>query len=192
MSRRRRTQIGGQFSARRKDMLESPAYRALSLSAHRVIDRIAVEHCNQGGAENGRLIVTYDDFERYGVHRHAIGPAIREAEALGFIEVVERGRAGNAEFRSPSRYRLTFHRAGRDIGDGTHEWRHVTEEQAKAIAKAARHAKPENSNSQWRKTPILGGEKRHRKCPILGADSTTTELSADSTTTIYISGRDAA
>ena len=102
MTRRRRTTIGGQFVAHLIEMLESPAFRVLSLSARRVLDRVEIEHAHHGGADNGRLPVTYDDFQRYGIDRHAIGPAIREACALGFLEVTERGRAGNAEFRSPS------------------------------------------------------------------------------------------
>ena len=64
--------------------------------------------------------ITYDDFEAYGIHRHAISPAIREAEALGFLQVTERGRAGNAEFRSPNRFRLTYRHAKDVLGDGTH------------------------------------------------------------------------
>src|SRR4051812_48403459 len=108
MAARRRNRISGQFDARLIEMLESPAYRVLSLSAHRVIDRIVIEHAHHGGAENGRLPVTYGDFHHYGLHRHSIAPAIREAEALGFIRVTERGRASAGEFRSPSLYFLTF------------------------------------------------------------------------------------
>jgi hypothetical protein len=40
---------------------------------------------NHGGTDNGKLPTTYDDFERYGIHRHAIAPAIREAIALDFL-----------------------------------------------------------------------------------------------------------
>jgi hypothetical protein len=36
---KRRNKIDGQFNARTIKMMESPAYRALSLSAHRVMDR---------------------------------------------------------------------------------------------------------------------------------------------------------
>jgi hypothetical protein len=100
MGRIRRSTIGAQFSPRRIDMLSSPAWRALSLSAHRVIDRITIELMLHGGADNGRLPVTYDDFEKYGIHRHSIAPAIREAAALGFVEITVEGRAGNAEWKA--------------------------------------------------------------------------------------------
>lgn len=190
MSRRRRTQIGAQFSPRRVDMLESPAYRALSLSAHRIIDRIAIELMHHGGADNGRLPVTYDDFEQYGVHRHAIAPAIREAAALGFIEITQEGRAGNSEWRKPNLFRLTFARSNNDRGDGTHEWRNISEEDAPLIAAAARKAAPTKTKSQWRKTPNLSGGNRHRKPAIHSTETATTDHGAETTTTFYISGGD--
>lgn len=135
----RRTSIGAQFSPRRIDMLSSPAWRALSLSAHRVIDRIAIELMHHGGADNGRLPVTFDDFEQYGIHRHSIAAAIREAAALGFIEVTQEGRAGNAEWRRPHLFRLTFARSDSDRNDGTHDWRKIeSEKDALWFAKLAR------------------------------------------------------
>src|SRR5262249_21932178 len=118
-------------------MIRSPAWSELSLSARRVLDRIEIEHADHGGNENGRLPVTYDDFELYGIHRHAIAPAIRETVALGFAEITERGRAGNAEFRSPHKFRLTYLRVGR--APTTDEWQRIkTAEEAQARAKAAR------------------------------------------------------
>ena len=103
MSRRERcTKIGGQFAPRTIEMLRSPAMRVLSLSARRMLDRIEIEMADHGGTDNGRLPVTYDDFQRFGIHRHAISSAIQENEALGFIQVTQRGRAGNADFRTPT------------------------------------------------------------------------------------------
>lgn len=136
---RRKNKIAGQFAARPIAMLESPAYRTLSLGAHRVLARIEIEHAHHGGADNGALPVTYEDFRKYGLSLRLIAPALREAEALGFIQVVQRGCAGPAEFRQPSLYRLTFRPAKGETGDGTHEWRRIeTIEQAEAIATAAR------------------------------------------------------
>jgi hypothetical protein len=56
----------------------------------------------------GRLPVTFENFENYGIDRGSIAPAIREAVALGFLEITEQGRAGNAEWRKPDYFRLTF------------------------------------------------------------------------------------
>src|SRR5262245_65720196 len=85
MSIKRRNAINDQWSARRREMLESPAYRALSQSAHRVISRIELELCYHGGNDNGQLPVTFEDFIEYGIERGSIAPALREGEALGFL-----------------------------------------------------------------------------------------------------------
>lgn len=136
----RRNRIGGQFAARLIEMLESPAYRVLSLSGRRVIDRIEIELGQHGGTDNGKLPVTYDDFEQYGIDRHSIAPAIREAAALGFIEVTRPGRAGNAEWRLPTLYRLTY-AVTKDVPQ-THEWRKIGDIiEAEQIAKMARMSK---------------------------------------------------
>jgi hypothetical protein len=108
MARKRHTQISGQWVSLRLEMIESPAYRVLSLSAHRVLTRVMSEHCHHGGKENGRLPVTYDQFCKFGLHRHAIAPAIRELEALGFLQITERGRPGPGEFRHPNKFRITL------------------------------------------------------------------------------------
>jgi hypothetical protein len=78
MARLRRSSFSGQFAGRLVEMLESPAYRALSLGALRVLSRVEIELAHHGGNDNGKLPVTYDDFERYGIHRHSIRPAISE------------------------------------------------------------------------------------------------------------------
>ena len=136
---RRRNRIAGQFSPRLVEILESPAWRSLSLSAHRVIDRIDIELRRHAGHENGGLVVTFDQFGEYGIDRHSIAPALREAEALGFVEITERGRGGNAEFRSPHKFRLTFQAT--DHAEATHEWRRITTmDDAKRIAMRARHS----------------------------------------------------
>jgi hypothetical protein len=184
---KRRNSIDGQFAAHTIEMLKSPAWSVLSLSARRVLDRIEIEHADHGGNDNGRLPVTYDDFECYGIHRHAIAAALREIVALGFAEITERGRAGNAEFRSAHKFRLTYFRVGR--APPTNEWQRIkTVEEAQALARAARREAPQKTKVQWRKTPNLSGENRHRKRQFHSAQTATTGLSAGSTTTIYILG----
>jgi hypothetical protein len=149
--RRRRNRIAGQFSWRLVEMLESPAYRLLSLSARRVLDRLEIELAHHGGRDNGRLPVTYSDFVNYGIHRHAIAPAIRETVALGFVEITERGKAGNADFRAPNKFRLTYKQTEKT--DPTDDWRKIqTMADALMVADAAR-------------TPIKRGKKRN-KIPV--------------------------
>jgi hypothetical protein len=155
---RNRYSIPGQWQSRPIEMLESWAHRALSLSAMRVLDRISVELAHHGGQDNGALPVTYGNFVDYGIDRHAIGPAIRELEALGFIEVTERGRASAGEFRSPNKYRITFQpilKRNRAAIEPTNEWKAIaTQEAARILAKAARDA-GERPRHNRRKKPIL-------------------------------------
>jgi hypothetical protein len=158
-------------------MLRSPAYCVLSLSARRLLDRMEIELADHGGTDNGKLPVTYDDFERYGIHRHSIGPAIREVVGLGFVEITEVGRAGNAEWRKPNVFRLTYRHTKYEP---TNEWEKVlTNEDAEAIAQAARAPRrSEKNKSQWRKAPVFSGGKRHHTDKFQGTENTTTSDSA--------------
>ena len=134
------TRLAEQFAARPIRMLSSPAFRVLRLSGRRILDRIEIEFAAHGGTNNGKLPVTYTDFSHYGVHRHSIAPAIREVVALGFVEITEAGRAGNAEWRKPNLFRLTWRNT--DNGPPTHEWARIeTREQANELAKWARAAR---------------------------------------------------
>ena len=54
MSRNRDKSIPGQFAGRLIEMLEAPAYRVLSLSARRVLDRVEIELGHHGGNDNGQ------------------------------------------------------------------------------------------------------------------------------------------
>jgi hypothetical protein len=189
--RRRRTQIDGQFAARLIQMLESTPYRQLSLSARRVLDRLEIELAHHGGMDNGRLPVTFDDFQRYGIDRHAIAPAIRELVALGFIEVTEHGRAGNADWRSPNRFRITY-KATKDA-DPTHEWKRIqTAEQARAKAREAREPVAARSNTarSKNKSPVGKNTDHSEGTPHLPPvrESLTTGTGDKTHTTINISG----
>jgi hypothetical protein len=139
---KRKTWISRQFAARPIEMLESPAMRILSLAERRALDRIEIEYAHHGGADNGKLPITYMDFERFGMHPNVVAPSLRALAALGFIEVTRKGYGGAAEKRAPSLYRLTYRpawNATRRDGDGTHEYLAIkTVEEAAAIAMAAR------------------------------------------------------
>jgi hypothetical protein len=84
---KRRNAITGQWSARLIDMQRSCAWRLLSRAAHQCLSRIEIELADHGGNDIDELPVTFNDFEEYGVNRHAIGPALAELEALGFIDI---------------------------------------------------------------------------------------------------------
>jgi hypothetical protein len=146
-------------------MLDAPAYRVLSQAAHRVLARIEIELCRHGGKDNGKLPVTTDDFVEYGIHRHAVSPAIRELEELGFIQVI-RGLAAKAAQRRPSLYRLTYLPSVSE--EPTNEWTAVlTIEAAEEIAKQARSRKAaEKAGFRWRNPSSEKQNLRYRKTPI--------------------------
>ena len=148
---KRTHKIDGQFAPRTIAMLRSPAMRALSLSARRILDRIEIELASHGGRDNAKLPVTFCNFEKFGIgNRSAIARGIREVCALGFVELTRPGRAGNGEFRISNLFRLTYLPAH---GKGpTHEWRQIeTIEEAEKIASKVR-----------RTTKSRRGKTKHR------------------------------
>ena len=138
---KRRSAIGEGWISYPLSMLESPPLRALSLSAVRVMHRLEIEHMHHGGAENGRLIVTHEQFGAWGIAQNAIAPAIRELVALGFVEVTEKGCGGNENQRRANRFRLTYVNT-KNREQPTHEWRKIeTFEKAELLAAQARGEK---------------------------------------------------
>jgi hypothetical protein len=103
-----------------REMLESPAWAAMSRSARLVVDRILLELIGNAGYDNGALQVTYNDFEKYGLGRKSITSAIKEAQALGWIKVTQPGRGGRAgSLRRAHRFALTWlHTATSDPTNG--------------------------------------------------------------------------
>jgi hypothetical protein len=134
---RRVHKIKYQYVPRPIEMMKSPAYRVLSLSARRVLDRIEIELANHAGHDNAKLAVTHEHFAEYGVHHNAVAPAQRELDALGIAVIAEHGVAGNAADRAPNLFRLTYRPSGRALP--TNEWRRIkTMEEAMMIAQTAR------------------------------------------------------
>jgi hypothetical protein len=135
-----RQRISGNFAPRLYEMLRSASYRNLSLAAHRVVSRIEIELAKHGKRVrqfNGRLPITYKQFVEYGVLRRHIAPTLKELEAQGLLRTTQTGCGGNAEFKQMNLYRLTYRPAEGVPGDGSHEWRLVSEDQAKANARQA-------------------------------------------------------
>jgi hypothetical protein len=170
-------------------MLESPAHCALSLSGRKILDRLEIELYRHGGKpeENGRLPCTFNHFVEFGIERHAIGPAIRELVALGFVEITRKGCAGNAGYRQSTWYRLTYRHAGSDKRI-TDEWRRIeTREEAGTSAKAARTAMPEQrskNKSPVRETPTgTGAGKPTNRGPSPVRETPTTSPVRETPTT---------
>ena len=177
----RKNKIAGQFSARTIAMMESPAFHVLTLSAHRALARLEIEHAHHGGSDNGKLPVTKEHFMEYGIHDHAVAPALRELEALGFIEITERGRAGNAEHRRPHKFRLTYRHL--DRADPTDEWSRIAStEEANMLARKARLT-PTRKHFPVAENAECQGGNHHRKPKSPVAETTTTVHRAETTTT---------
>jgi len=192
---RRRNSITEAWAARPIEMLESPAYRVLSLSAHCVLSRIEIEFAHHAGKENGRLVVTFDDFAVYGVRRHSIGPALLELGVLGFIAITEHGRmARAAEYRRPNKYQLLSRPKQKGI-ETISRWRQFkTMEEAETAVEAARQMTDKAGRSrrkekvrQCRNGTVTSAEtapqRQNRQCR-----NGTTEHGRNGTT-IYILGR---
>jgi hypothetical protein len=98
--------------------------RGLSLTARRVLDTLEIENSRHFGKENGNLLCTYTDFNRF-VTRRCIRKALDELIAAGLIEITRLGRRSYADLRNPSLYRLTYlhtFKNGQWVSP-THEWK---------------------------------------------------------------------
>jgi hypothetical protein len=181
-----------------REMLESPAWCELSLSARRFLDRLHLEFMAHAGKNNGRLPITYDQLVEYGLHRHAIAPAIRELEALGFIEITQRGKASAGEHRHPNYFRLTDRPTKAE--PATDDWKRIkTAEIARTIARAARQAsaKPskrphQKSFSQCRKPslePVTETITGTAKFPVMETITTSPVMETITTSISRVGGR---
>jgi hypothetical protein len=202
MSRRKAS--SPQFVMHTIEMLESAAYRALSASGHRVLARIEIEHGHHGGKENGRLPVTFDDFEEYGISPKSVAPALREVQALGFVNVTTRGRPSKSDFgRHPNRFSLTYLRGpAPKYANPTNEWKqHETIEDALKVARDARAAKDERAVARSRarskkscardeKIPDLGSKNHPKTIPLPGSKNDPTVLGGKNDPTIYTLARE--
>jgi hypothetical protein len=155
-----RSEIGESYIWYRREMVASPALRVLSRVAILVMRRIEHEHMLHGGADNGKLQVTYLQFEEWGVHSNYIGSAIRELVALGFLEVTAKGHAGAAGKGKAHRFRLTYVASKHRVAPSD-EWARIkTLEDAERIAKAARNDKDCRASDLGRRGAKSAAQKK--------------------------------
>jgi hypothetical protein len=170
--RKRFNKLEGQWIAYPREMIESPAFRALSFQGRKILNRLEIEHCAHGGAENGRLPCRYRDFEVYGCRRKGISRALIEVGTLGFARIVTLGsRAYGDVPGKASTYLLTYIHTSQ--GAPTHDWKKIASvgDARKLIAASvAQH-------EQWL-DDALGSPRRRQpktkrqgaKCPGLGGE----------------------
>ena len=122
-SKRLKPPPGSSWTWLTRDLLESPAWRGMSIHCRRFIDFLMIDHCSHAGRENGRLQATYDQLARSSISRKRIAAAIQEAVERGLVEVTRRGGLYGAECRrTPSLYRLTWIGTVNPAGRATNEW----------------------------------------------------------------------
>src|SRR5262249_55920335 len=96
---------------------ESETFRGASGAAIKVLLRICIEHGSQYGRANGQLIVTYSDFEAYGVRKEAAAKALKYWEAAGIVQI-ERGGWKPGKGKVPNLYTLPHCTPNNQLSDG--------------------------------------------------------------------------
>ena len=192
--------IGGQFTAYPVEMLESPAWRALSTTAKRCIERIAIELAHHGGRDNGELPVTNRNFRDYGVPMARIKPALAEAVALGFIDMTPGHASQNPDYGRAARFRILFLNCIGPLPDHTRWQRLKTHDEAKLMAKLARssamrkrrtsvpsHASPDASQSEALASAspgeALSASPKVKHCPPAQSEALSTVSAASAVAT---------
>ena len=80
---------------------------------------------------------------------------------MGLLQVTQRGRAGNAEYRSPNHFRLTYLPTAQKAA--THEWRCIRGiEAAEAFCRAARAAKSQPATKETDARGVRLKQRGHR------------------------------
>jgi hypothetical protein len=135
------------FVKLRMEMVNSPAWRALSAAATRILERLMIEHMRHGGKNNGELICTHKDFGAYGIRYPSIAPAIRKCVAHGFVVITDRGWRAAVHGR-PAQYRLTF--LPTRGAPATDEWKRFTPCRDENVSTARRIRKRIYTKSKFR------------------------------------------
>lgn len=128
---------GEPFVQLTRELLTSPAWRAMSINCSKLISFLMIDHMNHAGLENGNLRATYDQLVAFGLTRSHIASAITEAEYLRLIWVVRGGRWAGTN--RPSIFELTFVAKQRPHPMfPTDDWKKTTQEDAAKYQKPKR------------------------------------------------------
>jgi hypothetical protein len=153
---KRKNKISEQFVYYTREMISSPAYRALSLQGRKVLRRLELEHMAHGGQDNGKLPCRYHDFVKYGCRKNGLSAALIEVGVLGFAPTMSFGtRAyGNVPGKA-STFRLTYLPTA--DGPPTNEWKRWSSvEEARAAV-----ASEQRKHNDW--LNAAQGSPRHRQ-----------------------------
>src|SRR5262245_50639346 len=89
-----------------RELLESAAWRTAPINTRRVVERLIIEHMAHAGTDNGDLVCTYRDFERFGIRHPSVKPAVDDAVNRGLVLITQNGKASPGQDRWPARYAL--------------------------------------------------------------------------------------
>jgi hypothetical protein len=161
--RNRRRKLGGPPKDERwlwftKSMVNSAAFQELiqHKGALRVVLRVVIEYLEHDGQDNGRLIVTYDNFEEFGISAPMIPESIDIAEALRFL-IVHRGRKSKKDKRHPNRYGLTFYPIYEEFE--TNDWKRIqTRMEAEAIVERVKERRRAEAAKRRVSSPSIAPE----------------------------------
>lgn len=111
-----------------RTMLASITFRALGISARRILDALLCQHMGHGGAENGNLGATYEQLEAWGVTAADVRKGYAELYATGFVRQTVQGFFSIGG-KVQSRYALTWLPCGfgKSAPPPTHDWLKVIE-----------------------------------------------------------------
>ena len=149
---RKRNRIHEQFSPRLVAMQKSDPYRVLNNSERMMLDRIEIEFASHAGKDNGKLPVTFEQFEEYGIRRALIAPSRRALVALGFLTFSAGVAAAGFDKRRPGMFGLTYRHTA--DAEPSHNWRRITDlAEAVRVANAARDTLDDGAKRPRRKGP---------------------------------------
>jgi hypothetical protein len=124
------------------DVLESKAWRDLSLGARRVLDRLLIENARHWYRENGRLRVSMRQLAGPGKGQKHVIKAIRELEKAGLLAVARDRPRG--KFAPANLYRLRF------VGtvDGPPDWHPAAGEKTESRPQKDSTARPQKDSTR--------------------------------------------
>jgi len=150
-------------------LLESEAWRSLSINARRFLDFLMLEHMRHSGQENGSLLAPRRQLEQHGIGARHISAAIEETKLLGLVDC-KRGTG-----RRPSVYALTWLPLSCAGTAPSSRWqarsdfpREVTYDFRREVTKAVATSE---GKSQGLKTRVSEGKSPSRKSSYQEGDS---------------------
>lgn len=123
---------GGGFVPHRLNLIMSPSWRSAPKTLRKILERIEIEHMCHGGAENGQLRVSYNQFVEFGISKRTIQPSLLLGVRLGLVKVGSLETDPSRNIRPDNIYSLTYvPLKGRK--NPTDEWKSVTEAHAASL-----------------------------------------------------------